>query len=61
MGRICAAVTAARTVGYDGAGTVTYGNADADGLHEVTCTHVGVIGYFAEGRRLYDAGRNSIV
>lgn len=45
----------------DGAGTVTYGNADADGLHEVTCTHSGVIGYFAAGRRLYDAGRNPIV
>lgn len=44
----------------DGAGTVTYGNADADGLHEVVCTHSGVIGYFAEGRRLYDAGRNPI-
>lgn len=45
----------------DGAGTVTYGNADADGLHEATCTHSGVIGYFAAGRRLYDAGRNPIV
>ncbi len=45
----------------DGAGTVTYGNADADGLHEVTCTHSGVIGYFAAGRRLYDADRNPIV
>ena len=45
----------------DGAGTVTYGNADADGLHEVVCTHSGVIGYFAAGRRLYDAGRNPIV
>ena len=45
----------------DGAGTVTYGNADTDGLHKVTCTHSGGIGYFAAGRRLYDAGRNPIV